>query len=152
MTVVLSSAADAEALVGQVVGESDLVLLDQARVDQFAQATGDHQWIHIDPERAAAGPFGTTIAHGYLTLSLLPVLASQIYTVGFGTARVNYGINKVRFPSPVAVGSRVRASAQLIDVRRATQGVYLTSQFTITAESGAKPACVAETITLVVGH
>lgn len=150
MTRQISSIADAQELVGQVLGPSDGVLVEQERIDIFAEATGDHQWIHTDPSRAATGPFGATIAHGYLTLSLLPVLAAGIYTLGFGSARLNYGSNRVRFPSPVKVGATLRATAQLIDVRTEPQGTFITTRITITADGADKPACIAETITLVV--
>ncbi|WP_017936453.1 MaoC family dehydratase [Nocardioides sp. Iso805N] len=149
---VIASSAEAEALVGQPLGTSDGLLIDQDRVDLFADATGDHQWIHVDAEKAAAGPFGGTIAHGYLTLSLVPILSSRIYAIGFGTSRLNYGCNKVRFPTPVRVGSTVRASAELTDVRREAQGTYLTTRVTISVDGEAKPACVAETVVLVLGE
>ena len=119
--------------------------IEQARVDQFAEATGDHQWIHVDPERAAKGPFGAPIAHGYLTLSLLPVLVSQIYVVQ-ARMGINYGLNRVRFPAPVRVGSRVRATAQLKEVTEVDGGVQLVTSTVIEIEDGAKPACVAETV------
>jgi acyl dehydratase len=147
---VIGSIAEAEALVGQSLGTSEGLLITQERVDTFADATGDHQWIHVDPVRAVDGPFGTTIAHGYLTLSLIPVLASQVYQLRFGEARLNYGLNKVRFPAPVAVGSTVRISAEFAEIRRAEQGAYVTTRFTITAD-GASPACVAEMVVLVLG-
>jgi len=148
---VIASVEEAEELVGASLGVSEGLVIDQARIDAFAEATGDHQWIHVDPARAAEGPYGTTIAHGYLTLSLIPVLASRIYSVGFGSARLNYGSNKVRFPAPVPVGSTLRAEAVLADVRRGPQGTFLTTRLTITADGAERPACVAETVTLVVG-
>lgn len=152
MTRAITSSAEAESLVGQVLGESEPVLVDQARIDGFAEATGDHQWIHVDAERAATGPFGTTIAHGYLTLALIPLFATQIFSVEFGTARLNYGANKMRFPAPVPVDSTLRATAQLVEVRREPKGTYLTTRFTITADGAERPACIAETMTLVIGE
>lgn len=148
----IASSAEAEALVGRPLGVSEELVVDQERIDGFAQATGDMQWIHVDPVRAAEGPFGATIAHGYLTLSLLPVLAAQIYTLDFGTARLNYGVNRVRFVAPVKVGSTVRAEASFQDVRRAPAGTYVTTSFTVSAVGESKPACVAETVVLVVGE
>ena len=150
MTRVIGSSADAEKLIGEDLGVSEGVLIDQRRIDTFAEATGDFQWIHVDAVRAAAGPFGSTIAHGYLTLSLLPRLASQVYSLDFGTARLNYGSNKVRFPSPVPVGSVLRATPRIVDVRRAPQGTYVTTQVTIQADGAAKPACVVEAVALII--
>jgi acyl dehydratase len=135
---------------GELLGHSDWHLVTQEQVDQFAEATGDHQWIHVDPERAAAGPFGRTIAHGYLTLSLIPRLAQEIYRVDGLRMGINYGTNKVRFPSPVPVGSRVRASAELADVVDVTQGKQAVVRVTIEIEGQDKPACVAETVVLLV--
>lgn len=141
-----TSAEELRAGVGEQLGHSDWLEIDQKRIDLFAEATGDHQWIHVDPERAAAGPFGTTIAHGYLTLSLLPVLVPQILRVENVKMGINYGTNKVRFPSPVPVGSRLRASAVLKDVAEAGGGVQITTLVTIEREGGEKPACVAESL------
>lgn len=152
MTRRIASSAEAQQLIGVPLGTSDGLLVDQARIDAFAAATGDFQWIHVDPERASRGPFGATIAHGYLTLSLVPILAQQIYALDFGTARLNYGSNKVRFPTPVLVDSTLRATAEFADVRRETQGTFITTRFTVTADGAVKPALVAETITLVVGE
>jgi len=148
----IGSVAEAEALVGQPLGTSGGLLVTQERIEAFADATGDHQWIHVDPEKAAEGPFGATIAHGYLTLSLIPGLTGEVYQLAFGSARLNYGLNKVRFPSPVPVGSVVRMSAELTEVRRAAQGAYITTRFTITADGASKPACIAEMVVLVVGE
>src|SRR5258707_11716206 len=108
------SVADLAAIKGESIGESEWVTISQEDVNMFADATGDHQWIHVDPERAAKGPFGTTIAHGYLTLSLLPQLMHGLYTVKGITMAINYGLNKVRFPAPVPVGSKVRAQTSLV--------------------------------------
>lgn len=133
--------------VGTEIGVSDWITVDQHQIDLFAEATGDHQWIHIDPERAKAGPFGTTIAHGFLSLSLLSALAGQIYRVDGGKMGVNYGLNKVRFTSPVPVGSKVRGRIELIDVSDATGGVQLTNKVTVEIEGADRPALVAEWLT-----
>lgn len=138
---------DLKAAVGTHLGYGDWLRVDQERIDGFAEATGDDQWIHVDPQRAAAGPFGTTIAHGYLTLSLLPVLARGLATVDEARMSVNYGLNTVRFPSPVPVGSRVRAGVELLSVDDVPGGVQVTSRVTIEREGASKPACVAETVT-----
>ncbi|MET9484900.1 MaoC family dehydratase [Streptomyces sp. NPDC006638] len=143
---IFTSAEELRAGVGEQLGHSDWLEVDQKRIDLFAEATGDHQWIHVDPERAAAGPFGTTIAHGYLTLSLLPVFVPQIIAVENVTMGVNYGTNKVRFPAPVPVGSRLRASAVLQSVEEAGGGVQLTALVTVEREGGTKPVCVAESV------
>lgn len=152
MTRSIASSDEARELIGTPLGHSDGVVVDQARIDAFADATGDHQWIHVDPERAAEGPFGRTIAHGYLTQSLVPLLSSQVYRFDFGKARLNYGSNKVRFPAPVPVDSTLRGSATLLDVRTAAQGTFVTTQITVSADGSDKPACVAETIVLIVGE
>src|SRR6201990_2156612 len=110
------SVSDLASIKGESIGESDWVTISQEDVNLFADATGDHQWIHVDPERAKAGPFGTTIAHGFMTLSLLPRLQHDMYTVNGIKLAINYGLNKVRFPSPVPVGSRVRAQSSLVSV------------------------------------
>ncbi|GAA1660897.1 MaoC family dehydratase [Catellatospora bangladeshensis] len=141
-----ASLDEVRAAAGTVVSTSDWLEIDQKRVDMFAEATGDLQWIHTDPARAAQGPFGTTIAHGYLTLSLIPLLAGDALRVPGVTMGVNYGTNKVRFPAPVPVGSRVRAVVKLLSVEDVTGGVQLTSQVTIEREGGDKPVCVAETV------
>jgi acyl dehydratase len=141
-----TSADDLKAAVGEQLGYSDWLEIDQKRIDLFAEATGDHQWIHVDPEKAAAGPFGTTIAHGYLTLSLLPLLVPQVLKVGNVTMGVNYGTNKVRFPAPVPVGSRLRATAVLKEVTEAGGGVQVTAAVTVEREGGDKPVCVAESV------
>ena len=128
---------------GESLGHSDWLEITQDVVDLFADATGDHQWLHVDPERAAAGPFGGTIAHGYLTLSLVPILLPQVLELsGFGMG-VNYGCDRVRFPSPVPVGSRVRASVTLDEVTDVPRGVQMTVTMTFEIEGGTKPACVA---------
>jgi acyl dehydratase len=132
--------------VGMELGTSDWLEITQERVDQFADATGDHQWIHVDPERAKAGPFGGPIAHGYLTLSLSNALLPEIVEVRGISMGVNYGVGKVRFPSPVLVGSRIRASAVLDAVEEVSGGVQTTMLITVEAEGGTKPACVIESI------
>ena len=138
--------------VGQEIGVSDWVEVSQARIDQFAEATGDHQWIHVDVERAKAeSPFGGPIAHGYLTLSLLVPLVSQTYTISDAKMGVNYGLNKVRFPAPVPVGSKVRARVTLKDVEEVAGGLQNTFAVTIEREGGDKPVCIAEWVTRVYG-
>ena len=132
------------AAVGEQLGQSDWHEITQAQVNLFAEATGDHQWIHVDPERAKDGPFGQTIAHGYLTLSLLPVLVAEIYRVDGVSMGLNYGTNKVRFPAPVPVGSKVRASAQLVELTPIAIGTQAVVRVTIEIEGGSKPACVAD--------
>jgi len=138
--------AELQALVGQDLGHSDWLTLDQARIDQFAQATGDHQWIHTDPARAAAGPFGATVAHGYLTLSLLPLLFESGFAIDDVRMGVNYGLNRVRFAAPVRAGSRLRGHFKLLSFEPLDGGAQLTVQATIELEGAAKPACVAETV------
>ncbi|GIG02368.1 MaoC family dehydratase [Catellatospora citrea] len=144
-----SSAADLTAAVGQSIGPGPWHPVEQARVDTFADATGDHQWIHTDPARAAAGPFGGTIAHGYLTLSLLPLLVRDLYRFEGARMVVNYGLNKVRFPAPVPVGASVRLSASLVSVEEVAGGVQVTARMTIETDRADKPCCVAETVTRV---
>lgn len=131
---------------GETLGPTGWVTIDQARIDLFADATGDHQWIHVDPQRAASGPFGTTIAHGFLTLSLLPSLFAQLYTIEHVAMRINYGLNKVRFPAPVPVGSRVRMTAVLTGVRRGEGFLESVVTATLAIDGVAKPACVAESV------
>lgn len=139
-----------QAAVGEHLGYSEWVEIDQHRIDTFADATGDHQWIHVDPERAKAGPFGSTIAHGYLTLSLIPMLVWQVYKVEGTTMGINYGSNKVRFPSPVPVGSKVRAGVELVSVTPGGGGQQVVARVTIEREGSEKPACIAETVSVVV--
>ena len=133
------------------LGTTDWLVIDQARVDLFADATGDHQWIHVDPERAAAGPFGGTIAHGLLTLSLLPLFLNQLYRVDNVSMAVNYGMNKVRFPSPVRVGARLAASARIDDVQSLDNAVQATFVTTMNVEGVAKPASVIESVVRYIG-
>jgi acyl dehydratase len=134
------------ALAGEELGTSDWLEITQEQVDQFAQATGDHQWIHTDPEKAKESPFGGTIAHGYLTISLAPALLRQIVDVQGVAMALNYGIDKLRFPSPVPVGSRVRMSARLSNVEDVAGGVQATTTVTFEIEGAAKPACVADVV------
>lgn len=139
--------ADLQALVGQVLAESDWITVDQDRIQQFAEATGDHQWIHVDPARAAAGPFGAPIAHGFLTLSLLPLMGEQAFAVDDVRMGVNYGLNRVRFPAPVRAGSRVRGHFKLLSYEPLEGGAQLTLEVSIEIEGQPKPACVAESVT-----
>jgi len=135
-----------KALVGEHLGYSPYVEITQEQVNLFADATGDHQWIHIDVERAKAGPFGGPIAHGYLTLSLGPSLYSQTVEISGFSMGVNYGTNKVRFPSPVPVGSRLRLGARLLSVDDIAGGVQASVEFTFEVEGASKPSCVAEVV------
>jgi acyl dehydratase len=135
--------------VGEQLGTSDWVTIDQERVNTFADATGDHQWIHVDEERAKAGPFGGTIAHGYLTLSLIPWLGSQVFSIETPGAKLNYGLNKVRFPNPVRVGQRLRLTVTLGDVVDLPVGKQVSLKHVIEIEGADKPACVAESIVLL---
>jgi len=137
---------------GSELGVSEWVQVTQERINFFADATGDRQWIHIDPERATDGPFGATIAHGYLTLSLLPFLSAQVFAFAGDVARVNYGINKVRFVAPVVVNSKVRNRVQVLKVRDTTKGQQITMRHTIEIKGSDKPACVAETVTLLMDN
>jgi acyl dehydratase len=137
---------EVKAGVGTHLGHSDWLTIDQERIDRFADATGDHQWIHVDPERAKDGPFGATIAHGYLTLSLSNYFLPQILDVQGVSMGVNYGMNKVRFPAPVTVGSRLRAGAELAAVEEIAGGVQTTVVITIEIEGSDKPACVIESL------
>jgi len=135
--------------VGEDIGTTDWLEVTQDRVDAFAEATGDHQWIHVDVERATAGPFGGTIAHGYLTLSLIPHFNAELIALETPGARLNYGANKVRFPSPVKVGSRIRATATFLSLTDVPTGKQLVTRYTVEIEGHPKPACVAETVALL---
>jgi acyl dehydratase len=146
---VLDDLDELPSLTGEDLGTSDWLEIDQDRVNAFADATGDHQWIHVDVERAAAGPFGGTIAHGYLTLSLIPLLGAQVFSLETPGAKLNYGVNKVRFPSPLRVGSRIRDHVVMGDVTDLPAGKQLTLRHTIEVEGQEKPACVAETVVLL---
>jgi acyl dehydratase len=132
--------------VGQQLGHSEWLEIDQQRINLFAEATGDHQWIHVDPERAAEGPFGKTIAHGYLTLSLANLFLPQIMQVNNVSMGVNYGCEKVRFPAPVPVGSRVRGFGEVISAEEVKGGVQVVVRISIEIEGGERPACVIDTI------
>jgi acyl dehydratase len=131
---------------GQHLGYSDWHTVDQKQIDLFADATGDHQWIHVDPEKAAKGPFKRTIAHGFLSLSLLPTLMSEVYRVDGVRMGVNYGLNKVRFPAPLPVGSRVRGGLEVVEVTDVEGGIQLVNRITIEVEGQPKPCCVAESV------
>ena len=146
MARVFDTLDDFKAVVGQEIGTSEWHTVTQQQIDTFADATGDHQWIHVDPERAATGPFGTTIAHGYLTLSLLPRLAETTYEVHGLAMGVNYGTNKVRFPGPVPVDSRIRAVITLKDATDIAIGTQFTVGFVVEREGADKPVCIAEVL------
>ncbi|MEV4144461.1 MaoC family dehydratase [Amycolatopsis sp. NPDC049691] len=143
---IFSDIGELAAAAGEELGSSDWLVVDQERIDAFADATGDHQWIHVDPARAAGGPFGGTIAHGLLTLSLLPTFQHQIYRVDGVRMAVNYGLNKVRLPAPVPVGAKLRATSKLVEVEQLEGAVQAVVATTIEIEGGAKPACVVESI------
>ena len=146
MPTVFNTPAELKTAVGQPLGRSDWLEVTQERINQFADATGDHQWIHVDPELAKSGPFGACIAHGYLTLSLVNYFLPQIIVVLGIRMGVNYGVDKVRFPSPVRVGSRIRGSGELLNVEDVKGGVQATVRVTVEIEGSDKPACVADTI------
>ena len=137
---------DLAATLGEPLADSDWVSVDQPRIDAFAAATGDEQWIHVDPVRAAAGPFGGTIAHGFLTLSLLPVLRASAFAIDDVRMSVNYGLNRVRFPAPVPAGSRLRARFRLLAFEPLADGAQLIVEGTIEREGGGKPVCIAEMV------
>jgi acyl dehydratase len=146
--VVFESPRDLKSAVGKHLGYSEWLTMEQDRVDKFADATGDHQWIHVDVERAKTGPFGATIAHGYLTLSLVSHFITQIMEVrGFELA-VNYGTNKVRFPAPVKVGSRIRGGAEVVSVEESKGGILSIVRVTVEIEGEDRPGCIAETVSL----
>ena len=145
---VFNDAAEIAAAAGTTLGSSEWLTITQDRIDLFADATGDRQWIHVDPERAQEGPFGTTIAHGYLTLSLLPFLGAQVFAFAGNLARVNYGLNKVRFVTPVRVGSKVRNTVDLVSVEDVEKGQRATLRHTVEIRGEERPACVAETVSL----
>ncbi|GLW67095.1 MaoC family dehydratase [Actinomadura rubrobrunea] len=146
MTVKAHGPAEILALAGADLGRTDWMEITQERVNVFADATDDHQWIHVDAERAARGPFGGTIAHGYLTLSLLIPLFSELLEISGVAMSVNYGLNKVRFPAPVPVGARIRLHGVVADAREIPGGVETTMDFTVEVDRGDKPACVAQAV------
>ena len=146
MTTVFKTPFELEAAVGQRLGESEWLTIEQDRINQFADATGDHQWIHVDPEKAKDGPFGATIAHGYLTLSLVNMFLPQIVDVQGISMGVNYGGERLRFPAPVKVGSRVRGVGELVAVENVKGGVQATIRVTVEIENNDRPACVVDTI------
>ena len=147
MTRLIKSIDDARALVGEEIGLSEWAVIDQNRIDQFAEATSDYQWIHVDTERAARElPTGKTIAHGYLTIALIPALTGNFIEVQNLTRAINFGLNKVRFYTPVPSGARVRARVTVLQARRRAGALLLTSEVRIEIEGERKPACVAETL------
>jgi len=144
---IVKSIEDAKALEGEEVGLSDWIVIDQHRIDQFAEATADHQWIHVDTERAAREmPEGKTIAHGYLTLALIPTLTASFVQVENLERAINFGLNKLRFYTPVPVGSKLRGRATVLQARKRAGALLLTSEVRIEVEGQRKPACVAETL------
>lgn len=147
---VFSDVAELAEAVGGPLGTSEWHTVSQEQVQLFADATGDHQWIHLDAEKAAAGPFGTTIAHGFLTLSLIPAFLPEIYRVDGLKMGINYGLNKVRFPQPVKVGSRVRGTAELVELTDVPGGKQAVVRWTVEIEGEDKPACVAEMVSRLI--
>lgn len=146
MTTVFEQPAELLQAVGQHLGHSDWLEIDQQRIDLFADATGDHQWIHVDPGKAAEGPFGKTIAHGYLTLSLANLFLPQIMEVRNTSMGVNYGCEKVRFPAAVPVGSKVRGAGEVISAEEVKGGVQVVVRMTIEVQGSDRPGCVIDTI------
>ena len=146
-----ASLAEFVAAKGESLGISDWHKITQEQVNAFADATGDHQWIHVDLERAAIGPFGGTIAHGYLTVSLLPVLSTEIFSIENLTMGINYGLDRVRFPSPVPTGSSIRAEATLTEVKQTHLGSLASIRMRVEIDGQDKAACVADTLSLFVG-
>jgi acyl dehydratase len=146
MTRIINGAEELKSLIGEHLGYSEYMEITQERVNQFAEATGDHQWIHVDVERSKAGPFGGPIAHGYLTLSLGPVLYPEVVQIRGFSMGVNYGANKVRYPSPVPVGARLRLGVRVLEVEDIAGGMQNTMEFTFECEGAKKPSCVAEVV------
>ncbi|MEB2345331.1 MAG: MaoC family dehydratase [Deltaproteobacteria bacterium] len=147
MPTVFEKPADLAAAVGRHLGYSDWLVIEQDRIDRFAEATGDHQWIHVDPERARSGPYGRTIAHGYLTQSLVNHFLPQIVRVDGISRGVNYGADRLRFPAPVPVGSRIRAGAELLEAAPQKDGsIQVKYRVTVEIQGSDKPACVLDTI------
>jgi acyl dehydratase len=138
--------SDLQGLVGKELGVSEWMTITQEQINKFAEATGDHQWIHVDPERAKAGPFGAPVAHGFLTLSLLPEMTASAFRVTETRMGVNYGLNKVRFPSPVPVNSKLRGHFKLIEYIPLEGGAQMTVECTMEREGSTKPVCVAESL------
>jgi acyl dehydratase len=141
-----TGADDLLASVGEQLGPTEWIVIDQDRIDRFADATDDHQWIHVDPDRAAQGPFGATIAHGFLTLTMLPEFLNSLYRVDGVKLALNYGLNKVRLPAPVVVGSKVRATTTLTDVTPLDGAVQVVWSTVVEIDGSEKPACVAESV------
>ena len=150
MSTVVNGLEELTALAGADLGRTGWTEVTQERVNMFADATGDHQWIHVDLDRAAAGPFGTTIAHGYLTVSMLPIFMTEIFQIEKLTMGINYGLDRVRFPSPVPVGSKIRADATLTDVKQTHLGSLAHIRIKVEIEGQSKSACVADTLSLFV--
>lgn len=148
MTTVFESPSDLLGSVGKTLGPTDWLTIEQARIDQFAEATGDHQWIHVDPVRAADGPFGCTIAHGYLTLSLANLFLPQMLEVTNTSMGVNYGADTIRFPAPVKVGARVRGTGEIRQVEAYRGGVRAVVRVTVEVEGSERPGCVVDTISI----
>jgi acyl dehydratase len=146
MTIEFQTPEALRGAVGTHLGFSDWMEITQERIDLFAEATGDRQWIHVDPERAKSGPFGTTIAHGYLTLSITNLFLPQLLRVPAAKLGVNYGANKVRFPAPVPVGSRIRMGSEIIDVQDVPGGLQVAARNTVEIDGHDKPGCVVEAI------
>ncbi len=146
MTHIFTSIEQLQAAVGQSLGPTDWISIEQSRVDAFADATGDHQWIHVDVERARQGPFGGTIAHGYLTLSLCSLFLPQLMRVDIAGMGINYGLDRVRFPAPVRVGSRIRGRGEIVSVTPVAGGIQVVVRVSIEVEGSERPACVADTI------
>lgn len=147
---VIDSIHELEALVGQELGTGSWRRVPQETIDAFADATDDHQWLHVDAERAAAGPFSTTIAHGYLVLSLLPALAADAYRITGASARINYGLDRVRFPAHVPSGARIRLRSTLASLEETPAGARIVVRNTVELEGSSKPACIADTVSLLV--
>ena len=139
-----------ESLIGLELGTSEWLTMDQDAINSFADVTGDHQWIHVDEARAAEGPYGATIVHGFFTLALIPKFSSEVFTIEGVSIRVNYGLNKVRFLQPVVVGSRLRGKVEVKDVIRGEKGTQVILQQTIEIDGQERPACIAEVVTLLV--
>jgi acyl dehydratase len=147
MTIIVAQPRDLLAMVGTALGTTDWLTIDQARINLFADATGDHQWIHVDPERAASGPFGGTIAHGYLTLSLVNIFLPQLLEVRRFAAGINIGADGLRFLSPVPAGARIRGRGEIVKVEEVKAGaIQSTVRITVEIEGQAKPACIVDTI------